>query len=321
MQWAVEVAYSDVTPEHWTELEAWLNADPRHRGAYVRACALMRAAENHVIEALAEEAPEAVAAPDAASINDNRQTPTRGLAQWGGRLVAGGGALAASITIMIAFGMQENPELPVTNPNNRVEILKDGSIATLSHDARIEVAYSPEHRRITLLSGRATFKVAKDKAHPFVVRSGDIYAQATGTVYSVGRVGQTGGAVNVTEGSVLVWAREEREQAVLLHAGGSLTLNPGARPRPEPSATEAQHLPPPDLAQIWLDDEPISAAVTRFNRINSTKIVIADPEIGDTKIIGLYRAHDPERFARAAAAISGAIAEHENGQIVIKLEQ
>ena len=188
--------------------------------------------------------------------------------------------------------------------------------------ARIEVAFSADHRRITLVSGRATFKVAKDKAHPFVVRSGDIYAQATGTVYSVGRVGPNGGTVKVTEGSVLVWARDERERAVLLHAGGSLTLDPGAPPRPEAETVEAAapRLPPPEPARISLDDEPISSAVVRFNRINSTKIVIADPEIGETRIIGLYRANDPERFAQAVAAVSGAQIEHEQGRIVIKMK-
>ena len=65
---------------------------------------------------------------------------------------------------------------------------------------------------------------------PFVVQAGDVYAQATGTVYSVNRVDRTGGRVKVTEGSVLVWAQDERDQAVLLRAGGELTLKPAPRP-------------------------------------------------------------------------------------------
>lgn len=83
-----------------------------------------------------------------------------------------------------------------------------------------------------LLRGEATFKVAKDKARPFVVQSGDVYAQATGTVYSVRRVGLTGGTVKVREGSVLVWPHDERDQAVLLHAGGTVTLDPTRTRRP-----------------------------------------------------------------------------------------
>jgi transmembrane sensor len=122
------------------------------------------------------------------------------------------------------------------------------------------------------------------------------------------------------EGSVLVWARDERDQAVLLHAGGELTLKPGPQlPEPKPMAV-APHLPPPELAQMAFDNEPIRSAVVRFNRVNSRKIVIADSEIGNTEIVGLFRANDPERFAQAAAAMANGTVEHEKGKIVIKLK-
>ncbi|MFN6936218.1 MAG: hypothetical protein ACK4NZ_13840, partial [Tsuneonella sp.] len=149
-----------------------------------------------------------------------------------------------------------------------------------------------------------------------------VYAQATGTVYSVRRVGATGGAVRVDEGSVLVWGRDERDQAVLLHAGGALMLEPGtghadrveaARPAPPPP-------PPPELAQISLDNVTIEAAARRFNRINRTQIVITDPAVGQTRIVGLFRANDPERFADAAAAVAGATVEVNGDKIEIKMQ-
>ena len=329
VEWAVMAEYGEMTPQNRAELDRWLAADHRHRGAFLRARAGLYVVEDTVIGASS-----ASAAPDASVPvwdNDNRDgygefVPgplRRGFFRWSGKAVAGGAALAASVAALIAVGV------PVLSPVRQTELaatgqivsLKDGSIATLGQDARIEVMLSPDYRRITLVNGEATFKVAPDAARPFVVQSGDVYAQATGTVYSVNRVGSTGGTVKVTEGSVLVWAHDERDQAVLLHAGGELTLKPGPRlPEPKPRASAVSHLLPPERAQIAFDNEPISSAAVRFNRVNSTKIVISDPEIGETRIVGLFRANDPERFAQAAAALAGGTVEYQQGRIVIKMK-
>jgi transmembrane sensor len=178
-------------------------------------------------------------------------------------------------------------------------------------------------RKVMLLQGEATFHVAKDRQHPFVVQSGDVYAQATGTVYSVRRAGAAGGAVRVDEGSVLVWVRDERDQAVLLHAGDAVTLEPGiGRPdRVEAGRQESSPPPPPpELAQISLDNVTIEAAARRFNRINRAQIIIADPAVGQVRIVGLFHANDPERFAEAAAAVAGADAEVQEDRIEIKMK-
>ena len=323
------MAYGEMTPESRAELEAWLAADTRHRGAYVRAQAWLRATEDAALEAHAASQPVFAGRAAHPCDNDNdhangENAPApiwNGLRRWSGRALAASAALAACTAILMAAGV------PLFGPATRTDLagapqvirLKDGSIATLGKDAKIEIALSPDYRRITLLSGEATFKVAKDKARPFVVRSGDVYAQATGTVYSVRRIGPASGTVKVTEGSVLVWPRDERDQAVLVRAGGSVTLDPGPRAQPSPkAAATVPRLPPPELAQISLDDVPVKAAVVRFNRVNSTKIVVADPAIGDMRIIGIYRADDPQQFARAVATIAGGRVETERGRIVIQ---
>lgn len=331
IRWAVEQAYGEMTPERRIALEAWLAADTRHRGAFVRARAWICATEDAVIEARSVSASAASIDPAPLSGNDNgidhgeagAAPLRRAFCRWSGRAAAGGAALAACMVVLILAGapILSLLERPQRAAINEVVKLKDGSVATLSQDARIDVALSDDYRRITLFSGEATFKVAKDTARPFVVRSGEVYAQATGTIYSVRRSGPIGGTVKVAEGSVLVWPRDERDQAVLVHAGGMVTLDPGPiAAKPTSPVSAPPRLPPPDLAQISLDNVPIKAAVARFNRVNSTKIVIADPAIGNVAIIGLYKASDPEQFAQAAAAISGSIVEHKNGKIVMKLK-
>lgn len=321
-EWAVEMALGELSPASRAELDAWLAADVRHRGAFVRARAWLRATEDAVVKAHSSPAQLAPI-----SDNDNADGPNeaascpRSISGWGRRIVAGSTALAACLVVAGIVGMPafRQGDRAVTE---KMVHFKDGSTATLGRGAKIEVALSHNIRRVTLLSGTATFTVAKDRARPFVVRSGDVYAEATGTVYAVSRVGPTGGTVKVVEGSVLVWAQDVRDQAVLLQAGGSLTLDPGPRSLPSSlSATpRAPRLPPPELAQISLDNVPVAAAVIRFNRVNSTKIVLADAALGEIRIIGLYRANDPERFAQAVAAISNGQVEHRPGVIVIKVK-
>ena len=329
--WAVETAHGELTPVSRTERDAWLAADGRHRGAYVRACAWLRAIEDSVIEAHAAPAAPSATRPFPLSVNDNGsdrdevapRTVRAAFFRWSGRAAAGGAALAMSLGALVAVGVPVAGLFGDAAPVAREQTvtLRDGSVAMLDRDAQIQVALSDNIRKITLLSGEATFKVARDKTRPFVVRSGDVYAQATGTIYSVRRIGLTGGAVKVTEGSVLVWPRDERDQAVLLHAGGTISLDPGpivANPEPEQAAP--RRLPPPELAQISLDNVPVRSAVARFNRVNTTQIVLADPAIGDIVIIGLYRANDPEHFAEAVAAISGGRIERSGRNIVIKMK-
>lgn len=311
MRWAARSAYGTLTSEEYAERDAWLATDRRHRGAYARARAGLLVMEDMV----------AAAPPVSASINDNERDLTKS-----GRLRAWWAIpIAASVMVVLGIGSLQWTRPSVETPGKKVVLasartmdLPDGSVATLGRDARITVDLSSATRRITLAAGEATFEVAKDPSRPFVVQSGDVFAQATGTVYSVSRVGANGGRVKVREGSVLVWSRDERDQAVLLRAGGELILNPGP---PAPAMSKESHpLPPPPLAQISLDNATIATAAERFNRVNGVKIVIADPTLGEKRIVGLFAANDPEQFARAAAAINGAKIVRRGQEIVIKMK-
>jgi len=307
-RWAARAAYGEMTAERRIALEEWLSADRSHRGAYLRARAGVYAMEDAVLDAY-----------PLSSDNDNSGNGRpwyAPLVNWTGRTIAGGVAIAACVagTIAIGISMQSNPR-QVEAPAYRNVALSDGSVAVLGPDSNISVAMSQGVRKIILQNGEATFRVAKDQFRPFVVQSGQVYAQATGTVYSVRRLGANGASVSVSEGNVLVWTGDERDQAVLLHAGGKLSLDPGATKL----APERPAPPMPDVAQISLDNVPISKAVMRFNKINRMKIIIDDAGVGETKIVGLFKASDPEQFAKAVATITGARVTHRDGNIVIEM--
>ena len=314
IRWASRAEYGDMMPAERAELEAWLKCDRRHQGAFLRARAGLYAMEDAVIGAHG----------GGGALNDNdvrggRPEWTPREHGWLGRVAVG---MAASLTLAVFGGGLLYLQQSEPRAQGRVLSLADGSTARLAEGATIRFERADGMRKVTLVRGMATFEVAKDKAHPFVVFSGDVSAQATGTVYSVARVGDTGGTVEVKEGKVLVWARDERDQAVLLRAGGKLTLEPGPEdePSPVPMAKAPVRMPPlpaPQLAQISLDNDRIADAVVRFNRVNETRIVINDKTIGELRIVGLFRANEPERFAKAAAAIAGAGIAKSQNEIVI----
>ncbi|MCB5424370.1 FecR domain-containing protein [Altererythrobacter sp. CC-YST694] len=321
--------YGEMTAEDHAELNTWLAADGRHRGAFLRSRAGLYMAEDAVASARAMSAAPEVSR--AVSANCAGEHNRKFMPRLSRRIflpgyvksIAGGTALAASVAALVAIGLPVLFHFRPTEPVVAEQIvkLKDGSIATLGQGAQIKVVFSPDYRRITLVDGAATFKVAHDKGRPFIVQSGDIYAQATGTIYSVSRFGKTGGTVKVSEGSVLVWQHDDRDQGIMLHAGEELMLT--AEPRltePKVAASVTSPAQPPKAPQIAFDREPLRSAVARFNRINKTKIVIADPEIGDTEIIGLFRTDDPEQFAEAAAALAGGTVERRGNEIVIKMQ-
>ncbi|MGK6353863.1 FecR family protein [Sphingomonas sp. DT-207] len=311
-RWSARVAHGEMTAARSEELEAWLMRDRRHRGAYLRAQAALIHLEETVIEG-----------PRLGAIgNDNPPVPvgridTPRRARWP-RYAIGGGVIAACVAGLLMFG------LPALRPTasgaaSPTEIaLADGSVVVLGAGGRISQAIGASRREVTLQSGEATFRVAHDASRPFVVRSGRVFAQATGTVYSVRRLRDDGGVVRVREGSVLVWAEGARAAAVAVRAGGSMSLDPQGRDTAPANAAQ-QSLPGPDhLAEFSFDDVPIATAAARFNRVNSTKIVIRDKALGATPIVGLFKSDEPERFAEAAAALTGARVVRREGAIVIE---
>lgn len=255
-------------------MAAWLLADRRHRGALIRAQAALRVLEDVVVE-------RAPVLPQSSNDGQYRRRSWHRMAGW---------AIAASL-LLLAFPAG----LPVQG--QKIVDLADGSVATLDDNAQIVSRIDAHVRTIVLLRGQAQFEVAHDPSRPFVVHAGNVSAQATGTVYSVDRIGVRGASVRVDEGSVLVWGGDARDQAVLVRAGGALTL--------QPDATTSEPAPARGVGRIALHDERVVDAAARFNRINRVQIVIDDPVIADVRIVGLFKANDPYAFANAAAAVAG----------------
>ncbi|WP_207433904.1 FecR family protein [Sabulibacter ruber] len=120
--------------------------------------------------------------------------PMRGEARWGKwARVAAAILLPLGLVWFVASQYLQNKSVggPLVAvqaaPGNQKTIqLEDGSSIVLRPGSKVSypVPFSGDRRDITL-EGEAFFQVAKDKARPFVVKSGAIYTQALGTSFNI----------------------------------------------------------------------------------------------------------------------------------------
>ena len=179
--------------------------------------------------------------------------------------------------------------------------LADGSEAQLSSDSRILVALSRHERHVDLQQGEAYFHAAKDPARPFVVSANGRRVVAVGTRFSVRR-DHGGLRVVVTEGLVRlesVAGPDGRRQPSTLLPAGSIALadHAGILVRSGTLQEAEQYLSWRE-GFLAFHDTPLATAAAEFNRYNTRKIVIADPEVGAMRIGGNFRWSNTEVFVR-----------------------
>jgi transmembrane sensor len=178
--------------------------------------------------------------------------------------------------------------------------LADGSRITLNTDSRIRVHLSKRERRIDLDRGEAFFEVAHDSTRPFVVYAGHDRVRAVGTKFSVRRDSDDVEVV-VTEGKVQL-------ATVDTPSGGRLpavTILPAWTVAKTAKTAVLTHRESPTEAEASLSwrngylvfkDATLEDVARTFNRYNTRKIVIADPQIASIRIGGNFRSNNINAF-------------------------
>lgn len=302
-RWAIRLDGEPLDDAEQAELDAWLLADDRRRGALLRAEAALAYLDRG--RALTEPREAEPSAPPFFA---------RRAFLIGGSL---GGLAAAAGVVGLLLARSETPMLEIETAIGEVRrvTLRDGSIASVNTDSRIEVAMSGRQRRVTLAAGEAWFQVVPDRSRPFLVDAGDARIQAVGTAFSVRR--RDGGSdVLVTEGVVEAWlaGREDRRTRV---AAGSRTFIadvPGAIEVVRGS-DEIERALAWRTGELALNGESLAYAVAELNRYNRRKLVIADDTLGSEPLVGYFRTDQPENFGRAVATMVGARVEVEGDTI------
>jgi transmembrane sensor len=297
-EWAVRQHAHALSTEEQAELDQWLEANPRHRGAYLRASA----AWMDLDRLAALSGTSGLAAPQAFQVS---QPPPPARRHW---------AVAASIAAVLlgaipAWWVHSHRNVYVSQVGQVRHVdLADGSNMVLNTETRATVQFDDAHREIELAKGEGFFQVAKDPVRPFVVRTGAISVRAIGTVFCVKATNHRVD-VTVSQGMVELVDNSNPEHVLRRRLGANEQATVE-----ETHRFEVQHLEDSEVSRRlgWRDGlldfegQSLFEAVGEMNRHNSKHIVVDDPLLAARPVVGQFLANDPAGFATTVAVALGA---------------
>lgn len=313
-QAAAWVAKSDRGPlsdDEAAALDAWLDGDPRRRGAMLRAGAISLLSES--ARALGPQFDPQHFAPD-----EPRRTPRisrRRLLGWAG---AGCAITAAGATLGIV--LPAAGAIRTDLGEVRLVTLDDGSTVMLNTNTSVRVRYSNRERRIELLEGEAFFTAIRE-ARPFVVDTRDNRLSTFFAAFRIRALDAAPVDILVDRGGLALRAPGSAAP-VTMGTGTRLTLPAGGAR----SAVPAPRAVNPDLlsrelawreGKIAFEGERLDQAAAAFARYSNNRIEIADPALAREPVTGLFAASDPAGFSRAIATIFGARVERRGNVILL----
>lgn len=291
-RWAVRLASEALSAEAQRQLQHWLQADARHRGALIRAraqwVALDRLAALHRAE---RRIPRAASGPRLSRRH------------WIGVAAAAATALGTGLA---GWALRARPTRYVSGLGEVRRIpLADGSIVLLNTSSELSVHIDAQQRQLALLRGEALFQVAPDRSRPFVVLTEAMAVRAVGTAFDV-RLEAHGLDVTVTEGTVeLRHAGAEhapgQAQRVRMNERAVVDRALGVQVRAIAAAEAARQLAWRE-GLLAFSNEPLAEAAAEINRYNRRQVLIDDARLAARPIVGRFRTTDIDDFARAAAA-------------------
>ncbi len=267
----------------------WLNRSPDHEQAFDAAIADWQTVAALQYSAIAQAG---LRRPDT-------QTTTSWLWHWQGAAIAS----FALVAVLTAGYFQQMSDSAATASQHfatargeqRLIKLEDGSEIKLNTDSSIHVEYSEAKRFLILDKGEAFFKVASNRARPFVVNVGDGTVTAVGTAFGINR---TAGNIEVTvlEGIVSVKEKETQPQikpeSRLVKADERLTLDKQGLSEVR-SANATQYLAWKDSLLV-LENQPLPTALAELNRYLDTPVDATHPSLARLKVSGTFSLQTPE---------------------------
>ena len=291
--WVARLQGDALTVADSLAFDAWLDAGPHNRAAYVRALAAM-----HELEAAA---PEIVGELDSPRRPLGRPDLTR--RRW----VAAAGAMAAAATVaalLIAPNLSVRPPQDQTYATVRGQHqsvkLADGSTLDLNAETRLAVRFAPDRRRVTMGDGEVIFDVAADARRPFEIEAAGQVVRVVGTRFDV-RNRPDGLAVVVARGVVQV------RRAAASGDTHTYELHPGDRFELATGGAAAVGTTDPDEAFGWrvgrmvYRDAPLSRVVADLNRQFKIPIRIEDAQLEHRPISGVLVVDDQDAVLRRLA--------------------
>ena len=312
--WTARLDRGPLTAAENETFETWLNADPRRKGAFLRARAVSMMSES--ARALGPGFDPVAFAPASPPLL-RRMSRRQALAWTGGATVAAAALAAVGVSIpaagaVISTGRGEIRMIP----------LQDGSTVLLNTDTSIRVAYGRNERMVTVLGGEAYFTVTRDDRRPFMVDIGGRRLRVAYAAFRLRQLGDTPVDLLVQQGEVSV-SSGSPQTSLMVPANTRLVLVPSAGTKAvEVPQAVAPEFVTRDLAwregKIAFEGETLAQAARAFARYSDTHIVIRDPDLAGEPVTGLFAANDPAGFSRAIARVFDASARVEGNDIVLR---
>jgi len=289
--WVARMDRAPLSAAEQAELEEWLKADSRRRGAFARAEAVFDLAGRARVGAAVRGA----AFP---------MHPSRRHVMWGGAGVTAAAAAAAAAAIILpTLGVEQ---FHTRRGELRSIPLPDGSLVTLNTDSAIEVRLARKAREVRLLRGEVQFDVAKDSARPFIVTTGFTAVRAVGTSFSVRGLEGRPVEVLVSEGAVDMFKVGAEAQPLRVPTNFRAVSQEGPSPsvtliEPAMSAAAVARQLAWRQGYLSFEGETLGYAAAEFNRYNDLQIIVDDPAAAGRTIVGRFSVHNPFQFAQQVA--------------------
>jgi transmembrane sensor len=314
--WFARMHSPDRTARDESDLQRWLDADPRNAGAYAECeklaaiCSELRSHHALVDELLADNAPRA------------RPARRLSMAPYLGPMAAAAGAAAICVGLYLAIGVPA-PEVPRTATTAKGQLreiaLEDGSRIQLNSETVLDWRMGSTERRVELRRGEAFFDVARDPRRPFIVRAGSSEVRVVGTQFSVREDGGRlevvvkEGKVDVIPDSVRTLGPEPPK--VELTPGKRLSYD-NARNLVRIATVDADRSLTWRTGSLDFDAVTLDEALAEVNRYAAKPLVVVDDRLRDLRVSGRFRVGDTdavlfalrERFGIEAAETGDRIA-------------
>lgn len=297
-------------------LETWLGADPRHPATLIE---LAKAWDS--LETLG-------ALSGIVELPDREAMMARRLRRTATGVIAG---IAISLAVIAGWRaiVADTPTNPAAQTaatasasawqlsastrlgERRVLTLPDGSRVSMNTQTRLEARQDGSSRRVELLAGEATFEVAHDPAHPFIVHAAERDIRAVGTVFTVRARSKDSVSVIVSQGRVAVTAAPRLRLADIPAPSAPSTstrlLQAGERYEASRATVQTTRISAEDIADalawqngmIVFQGEPLTEALDEISRYTDVRFEFDDPTIGGMRVAGVFRVDDLPGFIAA----------------------
>lgn len=213
-------------------------------------------------------------------------------------------AIAACLLLVISLGwMPGNTADYETRTAETLNInLPDGSQIQLAPESKLDVVFTDTERKVHLLQGHGFFEIAKNPSKPFSVVARDAEVTVLGTAFDVG-LNETNTHVFVKEGVVSVKPLSSSDRQTL-NIGDGLIISADGK--------LVQQKISPNYVSSWRDnklivnDRPASEVIDTIKRYQNGIVLIADKDLVNQPVTGVYQLNNPDAALSAVARSIGA---------------